>query len=198
MKQTVFILLILILFLIIPSFVDQLHTCTRAIDGDTIQLEDGSRVRYMGIIYLVVPPVYCGEKSTDYSNILVTSAIGGDTIQLEGGSRIRYSGVSTLSENEAKEVKKIWRVIGNQEIVNWDGKEWLAKTEVQKKEAIKRACEAWRKAKYQRIESIEYFIEDIDKYYRHFEQKNSEGVMEAKVGLLLSLSAFFPGIEVRM
>ena len=107
----------------------------------------------------------------------------------EGGSRV-------LSENEAGEVKKIWWVIGDQEIVNWDGKEWLAKTESQKEEVIKSACEAWQKAGYQRIEPVEYFIEDIDKYYRHFEQKNPGEGTEAKAGLVLSLSAFFSGIEI--
>ena len=105
------------------------------------------------------------------------------------------AGIMVLSENEAKEVQKIWRVIGDQEIVKWDGKEWLTKTEAQKEGVIKRACEAWRKAGYQRIESIEYFIEDIDKYFRHFEQKNPEEAPESKAGMVLSLSAFFSGID---
>ena len=130
--------------------------------------------------------------------LLALPAFAKHTIELEAGSRVRYSGNRILSEKEVKEVKRILRVIANHEIVKWNGEEWLSKTESQKKEAIKRACEAWRKARYQRIESIEYFIEDIDKYYRHFEQKNPEEGMTAKVGLLLSLSAFFSGIEVRM
>ena len=135
-------------------------------------------------------------KSYDYNNIKVKRAIDGDTIELEAGSPVRYSGNRILSEKEAKELKRILRVIANHKIINWDGKEWLAKTEAQKKEAIKRACEAWRKARYQRIESIKYFIEDIDEYYRHFEQKNSGEGMTKKVGLVLSISAFFSGIEI--
>jgi len=101
-----------------------------------------------------------------------------------------------LTRSQAEEVKKIWRVIGDQEIVTWDGKEWLAKTEAQKKDAIKKACEAWRKAGYQNIESVEYFVEDIDKYYNHYRQKDPEE-LKTKVGLVLSLSAFFGGMERR-
>ena len=107
----------------------------------------------------------------------------------EGGDRV-------LSESEAEKVKKIWRVIGDQQIVKWDGKEWLSKSEAQKEEVIKSACEAWRKAGYQRIGYIEYFIEDIDEYYRHFELDNFGEGIEAKAGLVLSLSAFFSGIEI--
>ena len=113
---------------------------------------------------------------------------------LRSENRTVESGFGALSENEADEVKIIWRVIGNQEIVTWDGKEWSAKTEDQKREVIKQACKAWREAGYQKIESIEYFIKDIDKYYRHFEQKNSEEGIKTKVGLVLSLSAFFSGM----
>ncbi len=119
----------------------------------------------------------------------VEAALNNEIWPEETGSRI-------LSENEAKEVQKIWRVIGDQEIADWDGKEWLSKTEVQKKEAIKRSCNAWRKAGYQRIEPVEYFIKDIDEYYRHFEQKNPKEGIESKAGLVLSLSAFFSGIEI--
>lgn len=100
-----------------------------------------------------------------------------------------------LTESEAEEVKVIWRVIGDQEIVTWDGKEWLAKTEDQKRETIKKVCEAWEKAGYQRIESIEYFVEDVDKYYNHHGQKNPKEGLKEKVGLVVSLSAFFGGME---
>lgn len=110
---------------------------------------------------------------------------------LRSENRTVESGFGALSENEAEEVKRIWRVIGDQEIVKWDGKEWLAKTEAEKKEVIKKACDAWRKVGYQKIESIEYFVEDIDKYYRHCGQKNSEEEIKTKVGLVLSLSVFF-------
>ena len=47
--MTKFLITILLLFLTPPTFASELHTCTRVIDGDTIQLEDGSRVRYCGI-----------------------------------------------------------------------------------------------------------------------------------------------------
>lgn len=52
----------------------------------------------------------------------------------------------------------------------------------------------WRKAEYQRIESVDYFMEDVDKYYRHSKQGNPKE-LETKVGLVLSLSAFFAGME---
>ena len=99
-----------------------------------------------------------------------------------------------LTENEAEEVREIWRVIGDQEIVTWDGKEWMAKTENQKREAIERVCEAWEKAGYKRILSVDYFVEDIDKYYNHHGKKNPEEGLKEKVGLVVSLSAFFAGM----
>ncbi len=101
----------------------------------------------------------------------------------------------TLTESEAEEVRAIWRVIGEQEIVTWDGKEWLAKNEKQKREAIEKVCEAWGKAGYQKIESIKYFVEDVDKYYNHHGQKNPKEGLKEKVGLMISLSAFFAGIK---
>ena len=101
----------------------------------------------------------------------------------------------TLTESEAEETRAIWRVIGDQEIVTWDGKEWMAKTENQKREAIEKVCEAWEKAGYQKIESIKYFVEDIDKYYNHHGQKNPKEGLKEKVGLVVSLSAFFAGLE---
>ena len=101
-----------------------------------------------------------------------------------------------LTESEAEEVRAIWRVIGGQEIVTWDGKEWMAKTENQKREVIEKVCEAWKKAGYQKIESIKYFVEDVDKYYNHHGQKNPKEGLEEKVGLVVSLSAFFAGIEI--
>ena len=83
----------------------------------------------------------------------------------------------------------------DQEIVTWDGKEWLAKTEKQKREAIEKVCEAWGKAGYQKIESIKYFVEDVDKYYNHHDQKDLKEGLKEKVGLVVSLSAFFCGVE---
>lgn len=112
---------------------------------------------------------------------------------ISGGNRTGE--VRTLTESEAEEVRAIWRAIGGQEIVTWDGKEWMAKTQNQKREVIKKVCEAWEKAGYQKIKSIEYFVEDIDKYFRYFGQKNFEEEMKAKVGLMLSLSAFFQGLK---
>lgn len=103
-----------------------------------------------------------------------------------------------LTESEAEEARVIWRVIGDQEIVTWDGKEWLAKTENQKREAIKKVCEAWEKAGYQKIESIKYFVEDVDKYYNHHGKKDPEEGLKEKVGLVVSLSAFFAGVEMSM
>jgi len=118
----------------------------------------------------------------------VEGAVSGGNWTGEGGYRI-------LTESEAEEVRAIWRVIGNQEIVTWNGKEWLAKTEDQKREAIEKVCEAWEKAGYQMIESIKYFVEDVDKYYNHHGQKDPKDGLKEKVGLVLSMSAFFAGIE---
>lgn len=114
----------------------------------------------------------------------VEGAVSGGNWTGEGSFRI-------LTESEAEEVRAIWRVIGDQEIVTWDGKEWIAKTEGQKREAIKKVCEAWEKAGYQRIESIKYFVEDVDKCYNHHGQKDPKKGLRGKVGLVLSLSAFF-------
>jgi len=116
----------------------------------------------------------------------VEGAISGENWTREG--RI-------LTEGEAEEVRAIWRVIGDQEIVTWDGKEWMAKTENQKRVALKKVCAAWGKAGYQGVESVEYFIEDIDKYYNHHGQKDPEEGLKEKVGLVVSLSAFFAGRE---
>ena len=60
-------------------------------------------------------------------------------------------GYRTLTESEAEEVKEIWRAIGNQEIVPWDGKEWLAKIENQKREAIEKVCEMWGKQAIEKL-----------------------------------------------
>ncbi len=114
---------------------------------------------------------------------------------LRSENRTVESGFGALSENEVEEVKRIWRAIGDQEIVKWDGREWLAKTEAEKKEVIKKACEAWRKAGYQKIKSVDYFVEDIDKYYNHHRQKDPEKGLETKAGLVMSLSAFFSGLR---
>jgi hypothetical protein len=65
---------------------------------------------------------------------------------ISGGNWTREG--KTLTESEAEEVRAIWRVIGDQEIVTWDGKEWLAKTAEQKREAIEKVCGAWAKAGY--------------------------------------------------
>ena len=99
-----------------------------------------------------------------------------------------------LTKSEAEEVIKIWRVISDQEIVEWSGKEWAAKTEEQKSEAIEKVCAAWEKAGYKRIESVDYFVEDIDKYYNHHGKKDPEEGLKGKVGLVVSLSAFFAGM----
>ena len=118
----------------------------------------------------------------------VEGAVSGGNWTGEGRFRI-------LTESEAEEVRAIWRVIGSQEIVTWDGKDWLAKTEDQKREAIEKVCAAWAKAGYQKIESIEYFIEDVDKYYNHYKQKDPKEGLKEKVGLVVSLSAFFVKME---
>jgi len=102
----------------------------------------------------------------------------------------------TLTESGAEEVRAIWRAIGGQEIVTWDDKEWLAKTDNQKRETIEKVCEAWKKAGYQKIESIKYFVEDVDKYYNHHGQKNPKEGLKEKVGLVVSLSAFFGGMGI--
>ena len=68
---------------------------------------------------------------------------------ISGGNRTGE--VRTLTESEAEEVRAIWRAIGGQEIVTWDGKEWMAKTQNQKREVIKKVCEAGEKAGYQSV-----------------------------------------------
>jgi len=123
----------------------------------------------------------------------ITGHLRGVEGAISGGNWTREG--KTLTESEAEEVRAIWRVVGDQKIVTWNGKEWLSKTEDQKREAIKKVCEAWEKAGYQKIESVEYFIEDVDKYYNHHGQKDSEEGLKEKVGLVVSLSAFFAGLR---
>jgi len=125
--------------------------------------------------------------------LCITGYLRGVEGAISGGNWTREG--KALTESEAEEDRAIWRVIGDQEIVAWDGKEWLAKTEDQKREAIKKVCEAWKKAGYQKIESVEYFVEDVDKYYNHHGQKDPEEGLKEKVGLVVSLSAFFAGME---
>ena len=125
--------------------------------------------------------------------VAITGHLRGVEGAISGGNWTREG--RTLTESEAEEVRAIWRVIGDQEIVTWDGKEWIAKTEDQKREAIEKICEAWKKVGYQGVESVEYFIEDIDKYYNHHGQKDPEEGLKEKVGLVVSLSAFFAGME---
>ena len=125
----------------------------------------------------------------------ITGHLRGVEGAVSGGNWTGEGGYRTLTESEAEEVRVIWRVISDQEIVTWDGKEWMAKTENQKREAIEKVCEAWEKAGYQIIESIKYFVEDVDKYYNHHGQKDPKEGLKGKVGLMLSLSAFFSGME---
>ena len=140
------------------------------------------------------------EKMTILRILMVfavsTLAIAGHLRGVEGAiSGVNWPGEGrTLTESEAEEIRAIWRVIGDQEIVTWDGKDWLAKTEDQKSEAIKKVCEAWEKEGYQKIESVEYFIADVDKYYNHHGKKDPEEGLKEKVGLVVSLAAFFAGI----
>jgi hypothetical protein len=126
----------------------------------------------------------------------ITGHLKSSEAKIEGGFWTGERGFRTLTESEVEEVREIWRAIGDQEIVNWDGKEWMAKTKNQKREAIEKVCEAWERAGYQGIESVDYFVEDIDKYYNHHGQKDPEKGLETKVGLVLSLSAFFAGMEI--
>lgn len=141
------------------------------------------------------------ERGLKILILIMVVALGlGEWIKVAEGaitSQIEVKGeeFKGLSKSEAERVIKIWRVIGDQEIVNWDGKEWLAKTEDQKRETIEKVCEAWRKAGYQNIESVKYFVEDIDKCYNHHRQKESREGLKEKAGLVVSLSAFFAGME---
>ena len=73
----------------------------------------------------------------------------------------------------------------------------MAKTENQKRVALKKVCAAWGKAGYQGVESVEYFIEDIDKYYNHHGKKDPQEGLKEKVGMVVSLSAFFAGMGTR-
>jgi len=125
----------------------------------------------------------------------ITGYLRGAEGALTGVIGIEEQEFEGLTRSQAEEVIKIWRVIGNQEIVTWDGEEWLAKTEDQKRDAIEKVCEAWRKAGYQNIESVEYFVEDVDKYYNYHGKKDPEEGLKEKVGLVVSLVAFFGGME---
>lgn len=125
----------------------------------------------------------------------ITGHLRGVEGAISGGNWTGEGGYRTLTESEAEEVRAIWRVIGNQEIVTWDGKEWLAKTDNQKREAIEKVCEAWGKVGYKRIEAVEYFIEDVNKYYNYHGKNDPEEGLKEKVGLVVSLSAFFAGIK---
>jgi len=125
----------------------------------------------------------------------ITGYLRGVEGAISGGNWTREG--RTLTESEAEEVRAIWRVIGGQEVVSWDGKEWIAKTEDQKREAIEKICEAWKKVGYQGVESVEYFIEDIDKYYNHHGKKDPQEGLKEKVGMVVSLSAFFAGMGTR-
>ena len=125
----------------------------------------------------------------------ITGYLRGAEGALTGVIGIEEQEFEGLTRSQAEEVIKIWRVIGDQEIVSWDGKEWMAKTEDQKRDAIEKVCEAWRKAGYQNIESVEYFVEDVDKYYNYHGKKDPEEGLKEKVGLVVSLVAFFGGME---
>ena len=131
-----------------------------------------------------------------FSTLAITGHLRGAEGAVSGGNWTGEGGYRTLSESEAEEVRAIWRVIGDQEIVTWDGKEWIAKTEDQKREAIEKVCAAWAKVGYQKIESIEYFIEDVDKYYNHHGKKDPGKGLKGKVGLVVSLAAFFVGMDI--
>lgn len=102
---------------------------------------------------------------------------------------------SPLTDSEAEQVREIWRAIKAQEIVSWDGEKWLEMSTVDKEKAISQAKEDWETAGYKNIASAEYLIEQIDKYYDYFLQKDSQKAKKEKVGLQLSLSAFFAGME---
>ena len=125
----------------------------------------------------------------------ITGHLRGVEGAISGGNWTREG--RTLTESEAEEVRAMWRAIGDQEVVTWDGKEWIAKTEDQKREAIEKICEAWKKVGYQGVESVEYFIEDIDKYYNHHGKKDPQEGLKEKVGMVVSLSAFFAGMGTR-
>ena len=73
----------------------------------------------------------------------ITGHLRGVEGAISGGNWTREGRI--LTESEAEEVRAIWRVIGDQEIVTWDGKEWMTKTENQKRESIEKVCEAWKK-----------------------------------------------------
>ena len=125
----------------------------------------------------------------------ITGHLRGVEGAISGGNWTREG--RTLTESEAEEVRAMWRAIGDQEVVTWDGKEWIAKTEDQKRGAIEKICEAWKKVGYQGVESVEYFIEDIDKYYNHHGKKDPQEGLKEKVGMVVSLSAFFAGMGTR-
>ncbi|MBU0571377.1 MAG: hypothetical protein KKC50_04975 [Candidatus Omnitrophica bacterium] len=73
----------------------------------------------------------------------ITGHLRGAEGAISGGNWTREG--KTLTESEAEEVRAIWRVIGDQEIVTWDGEEWLAKTKDQKREAIKKVVKRGKK-----------------------------------------------------
>ena len=49
---------------------------------------------------------------------------------------------------------------------------------------------------YQRIESVKYFVKDVDKYYNYHRKKDPQEGLKEKVGMVVSLSAFFAGMEL--
>lgn len=60
-------------------------------------------------------------------SVTITTGIGGHLKGAEGAIpdeiRVENREFRGLSKSEAEEVRAIWRVIGDQEIVTWDGKE---------------------------------------------------------------------------
>ncbi|MBU1091800.1 MAG: hypothetical protein ABIK21_08570 [bacterium] len=100
-----------------------------------------------------------------------------------------------LTENEAEQVREMWRVISGQEIVSWNGKRWLGLVTVDKEKAISEARGAWLAAGYENIESVDYFIEDMNLHYVSQLEKNPQKPKDEKVGLALCLSAFFSGMK---
>lgn len=103
-----------------------------------------------------------------------------------------------LTEAQAKQVQEIWRVIVGREIVEWDGETWLGLSQEQKEESATQICTAWMLAGYQRIPLPDFLVKSIDEHYQHFIETGDTQGLKAKVGLTMSIGAFFAGMEKKL
>jgi hypothetical protein len=58
-----------------------------------------------------------------FASVVLTGHLRGVEGAVSGANWTGEGEYRALTESEAEEVKAIWRVIGDQEIITWDGKE---------------------------------------------------------------------------